>query len=46
MGKEFFIFNFFNLVPAIFFKKENRLPKYDLFFVPKGFFFFLFALFN
>jgi len=35
-GKEFFIFIFFlNLVPAIFFKKENRLPKYDLFFVPK-----------
>jgi len=42
MGKEFFIFIFFlNLVPAIFFKKENRLPKYDLFFVPKYFFFFL-----
>jgi len=26
---------FLNLVPAIFFKNENRLPKYDLFFVPK-----------
>ena len=26
---------FLNLVPAIFFKKENRLPKYNLLFVPK-----------
>ena len=29
---------FLNLVPAIFFKKENRLPKYNLLFVPKWFF--------
>jgi hypothetical protein len=35
MGKEFFIFNFLNSFPAMFFKDENRLPKYDLVFVPK-----------